>query len=556
MTDVLLRASRPDRGRSLPTRELRVELALALLVVLASVLLALLGTRVRVLDAAEFGACVLAYAVASRVTIYAGGGSAIPTQLALVPMLFLLPLPLVPLAVVCACLLGAVTRNGSPLTVRLLTGTGDAGYVFAPVLVLIAAGRPSLSEITGAVLALMLVSQWTLDALLAIGREWLGRGIAPAAQLRVMVLVWGVDLLLLPAGLLAVAVAGDVVLAILALIPLLALLGVITHDRNQRLVEALERLDELERGRARVRTAVQRLGRSVGASLDRSTTLEVILDAAMDVVAVPVGRIEAGEHVHDVGWPSIGVRTLVAQAETSALALDGPARVEADGWVAIAEPLRLAGGGTLAVAGPRTTIAAEDERQLAYLSGQAASALQVIDLHEQLQRQATIDEMTGLANHRRFQEALGKAIAHAHRSGEPVSLVLLDVDNFKRVNDTYGHQCGDAVLRELGTILRERTRAADTAARYGGEELAVIMPGTDAAGACVSAEELRAAVAAAVVDGPDWPVTVTASFGVAELGPMVADGEALVAAADAALYVAKRTGKNRVIVDGSAATFG
>jgi len=351
-----------------------------------------------------------------------------------------------------------------------------------------------------------------------------------------------------------VAVAGDVVLAILALIPVIALLGAITYDRNQRLVEALERLEELERNRSRVRAAVQRLGRSVGASLDRSTTLEVILDAAMDVVAVPVGRIEAGEHVHDVGWPSIGVRTLVAQAEKAALSLDGPARVEADGWVAIAEPLRLPAGGTLAVAGPRTTLAAEDERLLAYLSGQAASALQVIDLHEQLQRQATMDEMTGLANRRRFQEALGKAIAHAHRTGEPLSLVLVDVDNFKRVNDTYGHQCGDSVLRALGAILRARTRAADTAARYGGEELAVIMPGTDAAGACISAEELRTAVAAAVVDGPDWPVTVTASFGVAEIGPMVADGEALVAAADAALYIAKRTGKDRVVVDGSAPT--
>lgn len=549
MTDQLLSASRPDRGRSLPPRELRVELALALLVVLASVLLAVFGTRVRAFELAEFAACVLAYAVASRVTIYAGGGSAIPTQLALVPMLFLLPLALVPLAVLSACLLGGVARRGSPLPVRLLTAAGDAGYVFAPVAVLIAAGRPSLAEVTPAVLALALLAQWALDALLAVGREWLGRGIRPSAQLRVMALVWGVDLLLLPAGLLAVAVADDVVVAILALIPLLVLLGAITRDRNRRLVEALERLEELERNRVRVRAAVQRLGRSVGGSLDRATTLEVILDAAMDVVAVPVGRIEAGTFVHHVGWPSIGVRTLVAHAEKTALELEGPARVEADGWVAIAEPLRLPAGGTLAVAGPRTTIAAEDERLLAYLSGQAASALRVIDLHEQLQRQATVDDLTGLVNRRRFQETLGKAIAYAQRAGEPLSLVLVDVDNFKRVNDTYGHQCGDAVLRALGAILRERTRAADTPARYGGEELAVLMPGTDAAGASVSAEELRAAIAAAVVEGPDWPVTVTASFGVAEIGPMVPTGEALVAAADAALYEAKRTGKNRVVVD-------
>jgi diguanylate cyclase (GGDEF)-like protein len=166
-----------------------------------------------------------------------------------------------------------------------------------------------------------------------------------------------------------------------------------------------------------------------------------------------------------------------------------------------------------------------------------------------------MDELTGLANHRRFQEALGKAIAHAQRSGEPLSLVLIDVDDFKRVNDTYGHPCGDAVLRAIGAILRERTRAADTPARYGGEELAVIMPGADAAGACASAEELRAAVAAAVADGPDGPVSVTASFGVAAFGSAVPDGDALVAAADAALYVAKRTGKDRVVADGAATTF-
>ncbi|MDA0181086.1 GGDEF domain-containing protein [Solirubrobacter phytolaccae] len=555
MTDLLISASRPDRGRSLPSREARVELVLALAVVSACVLLAVFGTRVRAFELFEVGACVLAYVVAARITLYMGGGSALPTQLALVPMLFLLPLALVPLAVLCACALASLARRGSPVGVRLLTGAGDAGYVFAPVAVLIAAGRPSLDEVTPLVLALAMLAQWGLDAILSVGREWLGRGIRPAAQLRVMALVWAVDLLLLPVGLLVVAVASNVVAAVLALIPMLVLLGAITHDRNERLVEALERLEELERNRARVRTAVQRLGRSIGASLDRATTLEVILDAAMDVVAVPVGRIEAGDHVHDVGWPSIGVRTLVAQAEKAALALDGPARAEADGWVALAEPLRVPAGGTLAVAGPRTTIAAEDERLLAYLSGQAASALRVIDLHELLERQATVDEMTGLANHRRFQETLGKAVAHAGRADEPVSLILVDVDNFKRVNDTFGHQCGDEVLKAIGAILRERTRAADTPARYGGEELAVIMPGADAAGACALAEELRAAVAAAVVDGPEGPVSVTASFGVAQLGPSAPDGEGLVAAADAALYVAKRTGKDRVIFDRAATTF-
>ena len=537
MNDVLLSASRPDRPRSLDVRERRVELALALLVGGASVTLAVAGTRVRPFEPLELAACVLAYVVAGRVPLYMGGGSALPTQLALVPMLFLLPLPFIPLAVLCACLLGAWTRRDRPLVTRLLTAAGDAGYVFAPLAVMYALGRPSLHEIAVPEIVLLLAAQWGWDALLSIAREWLGRGIAPTAQLTVMARVWAVDALLLPAGLLAVAAASDAVKAILALIPLLVLLGAVTHDRNRRLVEAVERLDELKRHRLRVRLAVERLGRSIGASLDRATTLEVILGAAMDAVGAPAGRVIAGGTVH-----SIGSADLLARAEARATEHDGAVRLEADGWVAIAEALRLPGGGTLAVAGPSDAFGAEDERLLGYLTAQAAAALQVIDLHERLRRQATEDELTGLANHRRFQETLGKAVAHAQREGESLSLVLIDVDDFKRVNDSHGHQAGDAVLRTLGTILRERTRAADTPARYGGEELAVILPATDATGACTSAEELRVAIAAAEIDG----LSVTASFGVAELGPDVQDGESLVAAADAALYVAKRSGKNRV----------
>src|SRR3954469_17606202 len=270
----------------------------------------------------------------------------------------------------------------------------------------------------------------------------------------------------------------------------------------------------------------------------------------MDATGAPAGRVLIGASGvdHEVATHDPALRDLLARAETAA-GRDGSARIEADGWVVIAEPLRLDGGGSLAVAIPACSAGTEDERLLSYLTAQAAAALQVIDLHEQLRRQATVDELTGLANQRSFRESLGKAIAHAHRSGEPLSLVLVDVDNFKRVNDTHRHQCGDAVLRGLGGVLRERTRAADMPARYGGEELAVIMPATDTAGACVSAEELRAAVGRITVEGRDGPVRVTASFGVAELGPEVQDAEALVAAADAALYAAKRCGKDRVIAD-------
>ena len=180
----------------------------------------------------------------------------------------------------------------------------------------------------------------------------------------------------------------------------------------------------------------------------------------------------------------------------------------------------------------------------------------MIELHDRLRSQATLDELTGLANHRRFQEVLGKAIAQTQRTDLPLSLVLIDVDDFKRVNDAHGHQCGDEVLRAIGAVLRKRCRATDTPARYGGEELAVIMPGAGAAGACASAEALREAIGALEVAGPNGPVRVTASFGVCELGPAASDATALVGAADGALYDAKRSGKDRVVAAGAALVAG
>jgi diguanylate cyclase (GGDEF)-like protein len=163
-------------------------------------------------------------------------------------------------------------------------------------------------------------------------------------------------------------------------------------------------------------------------------------------------------------------------------------------------------------------------------------------------RRATRDELTGLANHRGFQEVLEREVQRSRRTGEPVSLVIVDVDNFKRVNDTYGHQCGDEVLRAIGAFMLLRCRVTDEPARYGGEELAVVLPATGADGAEAIAEYLREAIAALQFRTSAGMLEVTASFGVAELTPEIAGRHALVAAADAALYRAKHSGKNRTVV--------
>jgi diguanylate cyclase (GGDEF)-like protein len=177
-----------------------------------------------------------------------------------------------------------------------------------------------------------------------------------------------------------------------------------------------------------------------------------------------------------------------------------------------------------------------------------------VRLHRIVERQALVDDLTGLANRRQAERTLDVELTRGNRFGTPVSVALVDLDNFKGVNDVYGHQAGDAVLREVAHALVGALRQFDVAARWGGEEFLLVLPGTDAAGATRVAERLRAAVASRAVPTAGGAVLrVTASFGVAS-HPPAASREELVATADEALYEAKRTGKNRVVTGGAAAT--
>ncbi len=184
----------------------------------------------------------------------------------------------------------------------------------------------------------------------------------------------------------------------------------------------------------------------------------------------------------------------------------------------------------------------------AYLGGQAAVSIENADLHETVQRQAVTDELTGLNNLRQFDDLLAGEIERSRRFNQPVGLVMLDIDDFKAVNDTFGHQQGDIVLSKVARVLRELSRDIDEPARYGGEEMAVILPQTDLDGAELAAERMRQAIEALRIERIDGeaPLGVTASFGVASLPQCAKDKEALIAEADAALYRAKRGGKNAV----------
>lgn len=178
----------------------------------------------------------------------------------------------------------------------------------------------------------------------------------------------------------------------------------------------------------------------------------------------------------------------------------------------------------------------------------AAGALETAWEVEDQRRNARTDALTGLVNRRGFDERYAQVIQETDRYGGTAGLILVDIDHFKQVNDRFGHDGGDAVLVAVATALADGRRTVDTTARLGGEELAILLPQTDAGGAREVAERMRKRLEALVVRTSAGEVRVTASFGVSEYAARGGDGARVVEFADQALYAAKRNGRNRVEV--------
>lgn len=210
---------------------------------------------------------------------------------------------------------------------------------------------------------------------------------------------------------------------------------------------------------------------------------------------------------------------------------------------------RDAGGEVVRLFGTMMDITARKQTEKRIQEYNAALEVQKAELEKvnaELESLATTDGLTGLRNHRAFQERLAEEVTRANRYQTALSVVLLDVDQFKTYNDTYGHPAGDEVLRKVAGLLRENARETDVAARYGGEEFILILPETEREGATIIAERIRGAIESAA-----WPDrAVTASLGVATLGLTHDNGSALVTGADEALYRSKASGRNRVTFAG------
>lgn len=323
------------------------------------------------------------------------------------------------------------------------------------------------------------------------------------------------------------------------------------------LAHALTEAEELAAARdrrltllaARLETVV-RVAREVSGSLSVRYVAEAVADAAAHLLSAPTtlwvigddGALRALRCSSDPHGqrppPDLDPPDLVTRCAEDA-------RAVADGTLR-AYPIVLAGRvvGVLHLAGADAD--ADTEHALQALLSTAAAALESARLHSAAQELADIDALTRLPNRRRLDADLQSEWDRSRRYGRPLSILMIDLDHFKQLNDTFGHLDGDAALRAVATAVQASLRASDTAYRYGGEELAVLLRETDLEAAALLAERIRSAIETVRIPGSG--ARATASIGLAERTSEMKFHVALLAAADAALFTAKRTGRNRVVV--------
>jgi diguanylate cyclase (GGDEF)-like protein len=272
------------------------------------------------------------------------------------------------------------------------------------------------------------------------------------------------------------------------------------------------------------REALALVGDALAATHNPRVLLPVVLEVMTEATGALGGQVFAGGE--EVAW--------IGEVGGSRRPLELGLGFSADGET------------TLVLVPPDDGFSKDTRSTAEWLASQAAVALDNARLHDIVQRQAITDDLTGLVNRRRFIEALEAEVERARGFDSPLAIVLSDLDNFKQVNDEFGHHGGDVVLRAFADLIRSHVRDVDVSGRIGGEEFAILLPDTDRAGAALVAERMRRSLNSVPIALEEANLNVAASFGVAEL-TAGQSGDDLLRSADAALYRAKDEGKNRVV---------
>ncbi|MBI4730225.1 MAG: diguanylate cyclase [Acidobacteria bacterium] len=336
-------------------------------------------------------------------------------------------------------------------------------------------------------------------------------------------------------------------------------------------------IGEMRDSRDELRRVLERLGATLGSTQDLDTMLQVVLESAAVTLRASAGAVYRatgpGRLSAPTTWsaeregppPPRGAAVEFGDGLAGAVAASMiPARVpsrerealcprtpEPSCETAVAAPLARGEQlvGVLALYGRNEDFTEDDLATLTSFARQASVAIENVMLREESRQESITDPLTGIWNRRYLQAALTTEVERARRYGRPLSVIMIDIDRFKDVNDAHGHQRGDGVLVELCRRVGDRVRArVDTLARYGGEEFVVVLPETPLAGAVSVARKLLAAVRSEPFAGQagEPALRITLSAGVAEFPSDASTGEALLRAADEALYRAKRGGRDRL----------
>ncbi len=349
--------------------------------------------------------------------------------------------------------------------------------------------------------------------------------------------------------------------------------GQLAHVFNEMGARLSETITELSSSRDQLQRAIRRVGETLRSTHDMKQILDAVLHTGMDAVHADAGTYWTFTPTREEIYPAIGIGTevdelhrlkigegiigLVAERGiTTLVPVPGgppPARGEPSFPNVLALPLyhddRIYGVFALYRTPGKRPFTEKDVQTLEFLTEQGAVALENVTLHEEANRLSLTDGLTGVFNRRYLQMQFRQVLATAVRFDRPFSVLMLDLDNFKNVNDTFGHQRGDAILIEFAQRVNRNLREVDTFARYGGEEFVALLSETNVDGATATAEKILDSVRSEPFGGSgETPIELTVSIGVASYPEHADSYKRLVESADGAMYRAKREGRDRVRV--------